>query len=41
MKFMTYWEKEREGAYSILNENVVFGIDFILRCDLGISKLAK
>lgn len=24
-----------------MNQNVVFGIDLILRCDLGISKLKK
>lgn len=27
---------KRERAYRFSNQNVVFGIDFILRCDLGI-----
>lgn len=39
MKFMTY-SPSGGGGQDYMNQNV-FGIDFILRCDLGISKLAE
>lgn len=39
VEFMTCWEREK--AYRFLNQNVVLGIDFILRFDFKIEKLAK